>query len=101
MVGLSTNRLQQQRATGDRIAVMVRIGQTHEEVPPVEDQRDNACHDPAARQVVGGISAPAPMLQQLGEAIITMSPLPATRPNCKTLILPRGHKNRTFRDYRS
>jgi len=28
MVGLSTNRLQQQRATGDRLAVMVRIGQT-------------------------------------------------------------------------
>ena len=26
MVGLSTNRLQQQRATGDRLAVMVRIG---------------------------------------------------------------------------
>ena len=28
MVGLSPNRLQQQRATGDRLAVMVRIGHT-------------------------------------------------------------------------
>src|SRR6267142_1791701 len=57
VVGLSTNRLQQQWATGDRLAVMVRIGQTHEQVPPVEDEGDNACHDPAARQVVGGKSA--------------------------------------------
>src|SRR2546429_2239328 len=48
MVGLSTNRLQQQWATGDRFTVMVRIGQTHEEVPPVEDEGDNACHDPAS-----------------------------------------------------
>src|SRR5438128_666819 len=50
MVGLSTNRLQQQWATGDRLAVMVRIGQTHEQVPPVEDEGDNAGHDPASRQ---------------------------------------------------
>ena len=56
MVGLSTNRLQQQRATSDRLAVMVRIGQTHEEVPPVEDEGDIAGHDPAARQVVGRAS---------------------------------------------
>src|SRR5258705_6106034 len=60
--GPSTNRLKQQRATGDRLAVMVRVGQTHEEVPPVEDEGDNACHDPAARQVVGGKSAPAPVV---------------------------------------
>src|ERR1700731_542351 len=32
----------------------------HEEVPPVEDEGDSACHDPAARQVVGRKSAPAP-----------------------------------------
>src|SRR5712671_3062873 len=43
MVGLSANRLQQQWATGDCLAVMVRIGQTHEQVPPVEDEGDNAC----------------------------------------------------------
>src|ERR1700739_2165673 len=62
MVGLSTDRLQQQRATGDRLAMMVRIGQTHEEVPPVEDEGDNACHDPAACQVVGRKSAPTPVV---------------------------------------
>src|SRR5712675_3634313 len=62
VVGLSTNRLQQQWTTGARLAVMVRIGQTHEQVPPVEDEGDNACHDPAARQVVGGKSAPAPVV---------------------------------------
>src|ERR1700738_2435893 len=62
MVGLSTNRLQQQWTTGDRLAVMVRIGQTHEQVPPVEDEGYNAGQDPAARQVVGGKSAPAPVV---------------------------------------
>src|ERR1700731_755917 len=73
MVGLSTNRLQQQWATGDRLAVMVRIGQTHEEVPPVEDEGDNACHDPAARHVMGGEAAPTPMVLQFVEAVLTIA----------------------------
>ena len=73
MVGLSTNRLQQQWAAGDRLAVMVRISQTHEEVPPVEDEGDDTCHDPAARHVVGGEAAPAPMVLQLVEAVLTIA----------------------------
>src|SRR6202023_3572543 len=73
MVGLSTNRLQQQWATGDRLAVMVRIGQTHEEVPPVEDEGDNGWHDPAARDVMGGEAAPAPMVLQFVEAVLTIA----------------------------
>src|SRR5271166_5170568 len=73
MVGLSTNRLKQQRATGDCLAVMVRISQTHEEVPPVEDEGDNTCHDPAARHVVGGKSAPPPVVLQLVEAVLTIA----------------------------
>src|SRR5436305_14726206 len=96
MVGLSTNRLQQQRATGDRLAVMVRIGQTHEEVPPVEDEGDNACHDPAARQVVGGKSAPAPVVLQLVEAVLTISAVAVKLPNRENLGLQRGHQNSIF-----
>src|ERR1700730_15932501 len=73
MVGLSTNRLQQQWATGDRLAVMVRIGQTHEQVPPVEDEGDNARHDPAARQVVGG-EAPQPQWFFNSSKLFSQSP---------------------------
>src|SRR6202023_355291 len=96
MVGLSTNRLQQQWATGDRLAVMVRIGQTHEQVPPVEDEGENACHDPAARQVVGGKSAPAPVVLQLVEAVLTISSVPVKLPNGQNLGLQRGHQNSIF-----
>src|SRR6267154_2285941 len=83
-------------ATGERLAVMVRIGQTHEQVPPVEDEGDNACHDPAARQVVGGKAAPAPMVLQLVEAVLTISPVPVKLPNRENLGLQRGHQNSIF-----
>src|SRR6516225_436279 len=48
MAGLSADRLEQQGATGDGFAMMSRISQTDEQIPPVEHQRDAAGHQAAA-----------------------------------------------------
>jgi hypothetical protein len=48
---------------------MVRIGQTHKQVPPVEDEGDNACHDPAARQNAPGVTVRT--RQRLLRALVT------------------------------
>jgi hypothetical protein len=40
MLGLSGDRLHQQGTAGDRLGSMIGIGQTDEQAPPVEDQRN-------------------------------------------------------------
>jgi hypothetical protein len=58
MVGLSTNRLQQQWATGDRLAVMVRIGQTHEQVPFPATSLPEVCQKPPSIAKRPGTGSP-------------------------------------------
>jgi len=36
----SPDRLEQQRPAGDRFAVVIGISETHEQIPPIEHQRD-------------------------------------------------------------
>ena len=44
MAGLPADGLEQQWPTGDGFAMMIGVGETHEQVPPVEYQRDAAGH---------------------------------------------------------
>ena len=51
MAGLSADRLEQQGPAGDGFTMMIGIGQTDEQIPPVEHQRDAAGHEAAALEV--------------------------------------------------
>ncbi len=62
VLGFARDRRQQQRPSGDRLAVMLRVGQTGEQVPPVVDQRHRAGEQSAARQIVRRETAPAPLV---------------------------------------
>src|SRR6516225_7500579 len=75
MLGLSGDRLHQQGTAGDCLGSMVGIGQTDEQAPPVEDQRNIAGEQPAALQVVRREAAPAPLVLQLVEGVLTIAPI--------------------------
>ena len=67
VAGLPADGLEQQRPAGDGFAMMIGIGQTDEQVPPIEHQRNAARHQAAALKVAGGEAAPAPLVLQLVE----------------------------------
>src|SRR5258708_18737990 len=73
VTGLSADGLKQQWPAGDRFAMMIGVGQTHEQVPPVEDQRDVARHQTAALEVAGREATPAPLVLQLVEGVLAIS----------------------------
>ena len=54
MAGLLTDGLQEQRSAGDGLGVLGVIGQPYEQTPPVVDQRSDACHQPAAFEILRG-----------------------------------------------
>jgi hypothetical protein len=70
MPGLPAYSVQQQRPTSDRLGVLARIGQSHEQRPPILDQRDDPSHQPAARQIASGEAAPAPVVLQFIEIVL-------------------------------
>src|SRR4029077_20806101 len=70
MLGLSADRLEQQRPTCDRLAMLVGVGQADEQVPPIGGERDDAGHELAAFNVVGGETAPAPLVLQFVEVVL-------------------------------
>jgi hypothetical protein len=71
---LWANGLEQQWPTGDGLTMMIGVGQTDEQVPPVVHQRDAACHQPAAFEVARLEATPAPLVLQLVEASISAKP---------------------------
>jgi hypothetical protein len=64
VVGLSTDGLKQQRSAGNGLTMMIGIGQTDEQIPPVEYQGDAACHQAAAFEIVRCKPAPATSIPQ-------------------------------------
>jgi len=52
--------LQQQGSAGDRLTVLLGLGQAREDAPPVVDQRGHARHEPAALEIWGAVKAPQP-----------------------------------------
>ena len=63
---------EQQRPAGDRLEVLVGLDQPREQVPPVVDERDEACGMPAAGEVMRREPAPAPLVLQLVEGILAV-----------------------------
>src|SRR4029077_16219723 len=72
MAGLSADRLEQQGATGDGFAMMSRISQTDEQIPPVEHQRDTAGHQAAALEVARREATPAPLVLQFVKTVLAI-----------------------------
>src|SRR5262249_12433808 len=62
----------QQRPASNRLEVLVRVSQAHEDIPPIVDERDHACRQSATRDVVRGKTAPRPLVLQLVEAVLTI-----------------------------
>jgi len=52
MSGLSADRMEHKRSTGDGFVMLVGIGQAHEERPPVVNQRHQSADDPATLQIL-------------------------------------------------
>src|SRR5512144_1161001 len=84
MPGLPAYAVQQQRPAGDRLGVLVRVGQPHEQAPPVVDQRDDPSHQPATLQILGGEAAPAPVILQLIEIVFARRPVAISWATVKT-----------------
>jgi hypothetical protein len=77
VAGLPADGLKQQWPAGDRFAMMMGVGQAHEQIPPVEEQRDHARNQAAALEIAGRKAAPAPLVLQLIENILD---IPFTAP---------------------
>ena len=58
---VSGNAVQQQRSTGDRLDVLVWVGQPDKQRPPVVAQRYHPCHEPTARKTLRRLSRPTPI----------------------------------------
>src|SRR3954452_5983969 len=89
----ATDRAQQQRTAGDRLAVAVRVRQTYEQRPPVANQCDEARHQPAPLQVLGREAAPAPLVLQLVEVVFCIAAITVELPERADFGVYRGHQS--------
>src|SRR5438105_12389975 len=96
MAGLPADGLEQQWPTGDGFAMMIGVGKTDEQVPPVEHQRDAAGHQAAALEVAGGEAAPAPLVLQLVEAVLAIGAVAIELTESQNLVVERGHQHGVF-----
>src|SRR5262245_51687588 len=96
VAGLSADGLKQQWPGRDRFSVMSGISQAHEQVPPIEDQRDVTRHQTAALEVARREASPAPLVLQLIEGIFAISAIAIELAESKNLAVERGHQNDVF-----
>src|SRR5215470_14180074 len=96
VAGLSADSLKQQWPARDRFAMMIGVSQAHEQVPPIEDQRDVACHQTAALEIACRKASPAPLVLQLIEGILAISAVAIELAESKNLAVERGHQNDVF-----
>ena len=101
VMGLTCNPVQQERPAGDRLAVVIGIRQPHEQAPPVVDERDQPRHVLAAFQVPRGEAAPAPLVLQLVEAVLRVSPVPVELGERTDLKIERRRQNRELPNARA
>src|SRR5271157_763109 len=66
---------QQQGPAGDRLAMMLWIGQTGEQAPPVVDKGHGTGEQPASRQVLCREATPAPLVLEFIEDVFTVGPI--------------------------
>ncbi len=55
--------------------MLARVGQTHEQTPPVVDQRRDPRHEPTTLEIVAGESTPAPVIFELIKMILAVAPI--------------------------
>ena len=82
MSGLAPHRREQKRPAGDRLQSRFGISQPHKQAPPVVDQRHRQRREPTACQVLGGETAPAPLVLQLIEGVLGISPVAVQLGDC-------------------
>ena len=75
MLSLGGDPMQQERSTGDRLVMLVGIGESHKEIPPVGDKRHHASHVAAAFEVVGREATPTPLVLQFIEIVLAVRPV--------------------------
>jgi hypothetical protein len=71
MTGLPTNGMQQQRSAGDGLAMMVRIGQAYEQIPPIEYQGHRA-RQPTTFDVSCRKASPASVISEFVKCVLTV-----------------------------
>src|SRR6516165_5766477 len=96
MACLPADGLEQQWPTRDGFAMMIGVGETHEQVPPVEHQRDAASHQAAALEVAGGEATPAPLVLQLVEVVLAIGAVAIELTDSQNLAVQRGHQHGVF-----
>src|SRR5260370_14245099 len=78
--------------------MMLRIGEAHEQAPPVVDQRHPARKKPAAFEIMRGEAAPTPLVLQLVERVLAVSPIAVQLTERQDLAVERGHQCSVFPD---
>ena len=73
--------------------MLMRISQSHEEIPPVVDKGHHAGDEAAALQIVGGKTTPAPLILQFVEIVLGGRPIPVELGDRPDLIRGRGDKS--------
>src|SRR5437763_7673299 len=98
MVGSPRQGGEQERPAGYRLTMMLRIGEAHEQAPPVVDQRYTARQQPAAFEIMRGEAAPAPLVLQLVKRILAVGPIAIQLTERQDLAVERGHQRGVFPD---
>src|ERR1019366_10453685 len=90
VLGWPCDRGQQQWPCGDRLAMMVRISETHEQAPPIIDQRHRAREQTASRQILCGEAAPTPLVLQLVKRVLAVGTIAIQLPERQDFRVQRG-----------
>ena len=76
MLSQAGNAAEQHGTASDCLQACLRVCQSDIPTPPIVDERDCPRREVATFQVMRGIATPAPLVFQLIEAILTVSPIP-------------------------
>jgi hypothetical protein len=96
MPGEARRGMEQQRTTGNGFGMLAGVGQAHEQAPPVIGQRRDAGHEAAAFNILGGETAPAPMVLELVERIFRVGAVAVHLGGGEDFARERGHQHRVF-----
>ena len=83
---------------GDGLQMPVRLGEPHEQVPPVVDESDEARHELAAGQIAGGKASPAPLVLQFIEGIFAIGAIAVELGERQNLLVEGGGEHAIFVD---
>src|SRR5215472_17324533 len=88
--------MQEQRSAGDGLAMMVRIGQAYEQIPPIEYQGHRARHQPTAFDVSCRKAGPTPVVFKFIKCVLTICAIAVELAYRQDLRAKRSHQNRIF-----